>query len=175
MRMYRFAAATLAAMAMVATACGSGSSSSSPTTAAPTTTVAPTTTTLDAVAAKAAVTATWVAFFDGKNTDNAAKLKLLENGDKLADTFRRSAAKSAGLAAQTSVQVNSVEIVSTSDCNDALGESVTCAKVGYDLLLNGKPALQNQIGYAVFINGEWKVSQVTECALSHLGGVDCPA
>lgn len=155
-------------------ACGSSSKSAS-TTAAPATTVAATPTTQDPTAAKAAITANWTAFFNGASTDSAGKLALLENAAKIGDAYKQSLAKAGATATQTSTRVNGIELLTIDDCNTNLGESVPCAKVTYDLLLNGKAALSGQIGYAVFVQGQWKVSQVTECGLSHLGGVDCPA
>ena len=172
MKALRWFAVPLAALALVA--CGS-SSKKAATTTAPTTTVPATTTTQDPATAKAAISANWTTFFDGKNTDTAAKLALLENAAKIGDAYKQAEAKAGTAATQGSSKVNGVELLSIADCNTNLGESVPCAKVTYDLLVNGTPALSGQIGYAVYVDGQWKVSQVTDCALSHLGGVDCPA
>ena len=164
----------LASVVVVLAACGSSSKSSS-TTAAPTTTAPAPTTTQDPAAATAAITANWTKFFNGADPDSAGKLALLENSAKFGDAYKQSLAKAGATAAQTSTKVDGVQLLSTDDCNNALGESVPCAKVTYDLLVSGKAALSGQIGYAVYVSGVWEVSSVTACALSHLGGVDCPA
>lgn len=163
----------LTGVMLLLAACGSSSSSTKATT--PPTTAAPTTTTMDAATAKAQIEANWTKFFDGSNPDTNSKLAVLENAAKIGDAYKQAEAKAGASASQTSTKVNAIELLSVSDCNDNLGESVVCAKVTYDLLVGGKPALSNQIGYAVYDNGVWKVSAVTDCALSHLGGVDCPA
>jgi hypothetical protein len=102
-------------------------------------------------------------------------LALLENSAKIGDAYKQAEAKAGTAATQSSSKVSAVQLLSIDDCNTNLGESVPCAKVTYDLLVNGTPVLSGQIGYAVYVDGQWKVSQVTDCALSHLGGVDCPA
>lgn len=171
MKALRWFAVPFAVLALVG--CGS-SSKKAATTSAPTT-LPPTTTTQDPAAAKAAITANWTTFFDGKNPDTNAKLALLENSAKIGDAYKQAEAKAGTAASQSSSKVSGVELLSIADCNTNLGESVPCAKVTYDLLVNGTPALSGQIGYAVYVDGQWKVSQVTDCALSHLGGVECPA
>jgi hypothetical protein len=158
--------------------CGSSSSKSAATTAAPTTaapTTAGPTTTIDQVAAKAQITANWSKFFNGKDPDMTGKLALLENAAKIGDSYKQTVAKNAASEAETTTSVNGVAFLAPSDCNDALGESVPCAKVTYDLLIKGAPVLKAQIGYAVLLDGTWKVSQVTNCALSSLGGINCPS
>jgi hypothetical protein len=176
LQLWTVALVTVGAVAV--TGCGSSSSKSAATTAAPTTaapTTAGPTTTIDQVAAKTQITANWSKFFNGMDSDITGKLALLENAAKIGDSYKQTVAKNAASEGETSTSVSSVAFLATSDCNDALGENVPCAKVTYDLLLKGVAALKAQIGYAVFIDGTWKVSQVTECALGHLGGVDCPA
>jgi hypothetical protein len=163
-------------LAGLLTACGSTSKSSpnvtsAPSTAAPTSTVAPTTT-IDAVAAKAEITANWTKFFDASVTDINAKLAVMENAAKIGDVYKQLVQKSGG---GTSAKVTAVELETPSACNDALGETVLCAKVTFDLLVNGKPALPGYTGYAVLDGGVWKVSQVTNCTLISLGSGKCPA
>jgi hypothetical protein len=177
-RLQRWTVALVTVGTMAVTGCGSSSSKSAATTATPSTaapTTAGPTTTIDQAAATAQITANWTKFFDGKNTDFNSKLALLENATKIGDAYRQALAKGGATAGQTSTAVHGVAFLATTDCNDALGESVSCAKVTYDLLVNGTAALKAQIGYAVLVDGTWKVSQITDCALSHLGGVDCPA
>jgi hypothetical protein len=35
--------------------------------------------------------------------------------------------------------------------------------------------LAGQTGYAVYVNGQWRISENTFCALIALGGGQCPA
>jgi hypothetical protein len=44
----------------------------------------------------------------------------------------------------------------------------------WDLLSANGPLLTNQVGYAVLVDGQWKVARETECALLELGGATCP-
>ncbi len=160
--------------------CGSSGSKSPSRSVAPpaSTTTAPaatTTTTMDLAASTAAIQTNWTRFFDGSNKDLNAKLALLENADKIGPAYEQAEAKSGAVATQTTTKVDGVQLLGASDCNDALTETVPCAKVTYDLLVNGKPALAGQIGYAVYVGNTWKVSEVTDCALSALGGVTCPS
>lgn len=48
------------------------------------------------------------------------------------------------------------------------------AVVDYTLLFNGQPQFGRRTGAAVKIDGLWKVSRDTECALLALGGITCP-
>ena len=49
------------------------------------------------------------------------------------------------------------------------------ASVDYTLLFAGQPQFGVRTGTAVRIDGVWKVSRDTECALLALGAVACPA
>jgi hypothetical protein len=49
------------------------------------------------------------------------------------------------------------------------------ASVDYTLLFAGQPQFGVRTGTAVRIDGTWKVSRDTECALLSLGGITCPA
>jgi len=58
---------------------------------------------------------------------------------------------------------------------DVFVSSATAATVNYQVLLNGKVALPNAVGTAVFENGVWKVSDSTMCGLFGLmGGAKIP-
>jgi hypothetical protein len=59
-------------------------------------------------------------------------------------------------------------------------ESVTMidadhASVVYTILHGGQLAFPNRTGTAVRVNGEWKVSTDTVCAMLSLGGIACPS
>ncbi|HEX9466783.1 MAG TPA: hypothetical protein VGA11_00090 [Acidimicrobiia bacterium] len=44
----------------------------------------------------------------------------------------------------------------------------------WDLLSDGNPLLSNQIGFAVLVDGKWKVARETHCGLLAMGKVQCP-
>lgn len=90
-------------------------------------------------------------FFDAK-TPVAKRISLLQNGQQFASIIQQQAGK--GLAAETTARVDGVQ-----------QETSTTAKVVYDLLLAGVPALKAQSGAVVLQNGTWKVGTVTFCAL----------
>ena len=140
---------------LVIAACGGSSKKS----AATTTTTAPTTT-LTEQQNKDAITKAFVAFFDGTNTDLNAKLQLLDNPDKYKGVYNKFATDptTGPELAGTSVTVSNV-VLNTDGTAD----------VTYTLNLNGAPALMDQIGKAVQVNGVWKVSGTTFCDLAALG------
>jgi ABC-type Zn uptake system ZnuABC Zn-binding protein ZnuA len=153
--------ALVAALAVTLAACSSGSSSSS------------TNTTVNPAQAQAQITTTYTNFFNGGSTDNAAKLALLQNNGKYKAVFYKNYANPA--AATTAAKVDSVQVLSASDCKAASVPS-PCAKVSYDLVSrqNGSPLLAGQTGYAVYQNGKWLISENTFCALISLAGSQCP-
>jgi hypothetical protein len=147
------------AVCAVLAACSSSSSSSS---SAPATTAASSAPASSAPASSPAAAATqtptqktiaanWTAFFDPKEPA-ARRAALLEDGPQLAAAI--SAQAKSSTAAQTSAKVISVTVT-----------SATQAKVVYDILLSGTPALTNQAGTAVLQGGTWKVSAASFCAL----------
>jgi hypothetical protein len=152
-----------AAMAVVLAACGGGSSSSS------------TTTTQNPAQATALITQNWTLFFDGGNPNSNAKLAILQNNGKLGSTFQKNLAGQPA-AAMTAAKVTNVTVLPASQCQQAAVPS-PCAKVSYDLInrQNGSPLLAGQTGYAVYVNGQWRISENTFCALIALGGGQCPA
>jgi hypothetical protein len=167
MTRFRFLA-LLAIVVLVFAACGDDSDDDS---ASATTAAATTTTQLDEAAAKAEITATFEKFFNGADADTAGKIAILENGPKLQGTYEQASANGAAKGSTTKVQ--SVEILKPADCEQAGVES-PCALVVHDLLVNGTPALEGQKSYAVQVDGKWKVSQLSYCAFTGLGGVTCP-
>ncbi|MFI8964158.1 hypothetical protein ACIGO8_18815 [Streptomyces sp. NPDC053493] len=110
----------------------------------------------DPAAAKAEIARNWAAFFDPK-TPVAERVKLLENGEKMAPVLGAFAGDKN--AAQTAAKVKAVEFTS------AAGANVT-----YDLLVGGNPALPDAKGTSVLQNGTWKVSVQTLCGLVQLSG-----
>ncbi|NKY85941.1 hypothetical protein [Nocardia veterana] len=100
-------------------------------------------------------------FFDGSTSANE-KIALLENGAAFAEAIRAQA--DSPLAKSASAKVTSVASTGTDH-----------ADVTFDVLFNGKPALSGQQGGAVRIDGTWKVTASTFCALLTLEGAAPPA
>jgi hypothetical protein len=96
----------------------------------------------------------WEAFFNGK-TGAAQKISLLQNGQTFASVIDAQA--SSTLASGASAVVTAVVV-----------ESASTATVSYNVDLNGTPALSNQTGVAVYQDSEWKVGDVSFCALLKL-------
>lgn len=162
----RYLRQSLLACALFAALAACSSSSSSSSAAAPATTAAssapasspPAGTSASSPAAAATETATqkaiaanWTAFFDPKEPA-AKRIALLEDGQQLAPALSGLAKSST--AAETTAKVVSVTVA-----------SATQAKVTYDILLSGTPALTNQSGTAILQDGTWKVSVGSFCAL----------
>ncbi len=103
-----------------------------------------------------AVTTTYQRFFDGATTADQ-KIALLENGQAFAATIKAQADSS--MAKSTTATVSNVASSGTDH-----------ADVTYTILFNGKPALAGQSGTAVRIDGTWKVTAATFCALLTLEG-----
>ncbi|MFF9844364.1 hypothetical protein [Streptomyces sp. NPDC013740] len=110
----------------------------------------------DPVRAKAEITENWTAFFDPK-TPTTERIRLLENGEKMAPVLRAFAADK--IAAHASAAVKAVAFTSP-----------TGAEVTYDLLVGGNPALPDAKGTSVLQNDVWKVSVQTLCGLVQLSG-----
>jgi hypothetical protein len=141
---------------LVLGACGGSSSNSSNTTT--TTTTAPPTT-LSAAQTQDAIKKVFTDFFDGTNTNLDTKLQLLDDPNKFKTLYTKFATgpmTSAQLAG-TSVTVSDVKMTGPDS-----------ADVTFTLNLNGNPALPNQIGKAVLVNGQWKVAGSTFCDLAVL-------
>ena len=165
----RASRAVFAALALTLAGCGGSSAVGPGTTSAPGTTAstsgsATPTGSAAAAAAVAAVKTAWVTFFAG-TTSAATKISLLENGQQFTQVIDAQAGSA--LAKGTTAKV--IQVTQTSP---------STADVNYTILINGQPALQNQLGRAVLVNGEWKVGANSFCALLALEGTKvaaCPA
>jgi hypothetical protein len=104
----------------------------------------------------AQITSNWIAFFVG-STGAERKIQLLQDGQAFADTIHAQA--NSVMAKGTTVQVLSVSAL-------APGR----ARVQYTILLNGTPALKNQVGLSVLEGSVWKVADSSFCALLALEG-----
>ncbi|MFI8827947.1 hypothetical protein [Streptomyces sp. NPDC053431] len=114
----------------------------------------------DPAAAKAEITKNWTAFFDPK-TPTAERVKLLENGPKMAAVLAAFAGDKN--AAMSSAEVKGIAFTSPTNAN-----------VTYDLLVGGNPALPDAKGTSVLQNDTWKVSEKTLCSLVQLSGATVP-
>ena len=145
-------AAGIAACSSSGNSSGSGASSSpssapSSSASAPATSASP----VSSSGATAAITADWEAFFSPK-TPVAKRVSLLQDGQTFATVIRSQAGS--GLASSATAKVTKVTVVSPSQ-----------AKVTYNILLGGQPALSNQSGVAVKQAGTWKVGVASFCGL----------
>ncbi|WP_063039252.1 hypothetical protein [Nocardia pseudovaccinii] len=155
--------ATAGAMAVVS-ATVIGCSSSNDDSASTTTTATSAAAAVQSTAAQAdsndpavkEITDAFVAFFDGK-TPADTKAGLVENGSTFAPTLAAQA--SSPMAAGSTATVSSVKL------DDSAHASVT-----YTVLINGNPALPNQAGKAISVDGKWKVAAATYCGLLKLQG-----
>ena len=131
----------------------SSSPSSAPSSSAPATSSAPVTSAspVSSSGATAAITTNWEAFFSPK-TPVAKRVSLLQDGQTFASVIRSQAGS--GLASSATAKVTKVTVVSPSQ-----------AKVTYNILLGGQPALSNQSGVAVKQAGTWKVGVASFCGL----------
>lgn len=102
------------------------------------------------------ITDAFVAFFDGK-TPADTKAGLVENGSTFAPTLAAQA--SSPMAAGSTATVSNVKL-----------DDSTHASVTYTVLINGSPALPNQAGKAISVDGKWKVAAATYCGLLKLQG-----
>lgn len=147
------AAALVLAALLAVTGCASQDESpprSATATAGTSVTVGPTTGDSDAV------TRAFVTFFSGGSTA-AEKIAVLQHGTDFTATIEAQAGSP--MAQGTTAQVTNVDL-------DAPGH----ASVTYTVLMDGQPALTDQLGEAVLVGDTWKVGQATFCALLTLEG-----
>ncbi|MGA3150330.1 MAG: hypothetical protein ABSD10_01760 [Candidatus Saccharimonadales bacterium] len=113
-------------------------------------------------AAKSQIQTNWVAFFNG-STSAQGKINLLQNGQQFAQVIQAQAQSATAKA--TTATVSSVSLNGSS------------ATVQYTIDINKQPALSNQKGQAVKVNGAWKVGDAAFCGLLQLSGSvppNCP-
>jgi hypothetical protein len=158
-------AATQPTSSTTSTASTPGAATTQPSTAA--TTAAP-----SSADDTTAITAAFTKFFDGLDPNVDAKIALLEHGDVLGSMIT-DAAQNPQFQQLTTV-VNSVTVLSDADCA-AAAEVAPCAAVGHDMFIGGLPAMVGLKSHAVKVNGVWKVSATSWCAIVTLGGATCPA
>jgi ABC-type glycerol-3-phosphate transport system substrate-binding protein len=123
-----------------------------------TTTEATTTTTIDEEAAKAEITTAWEGLLDGTKTLDE-RVAYLEDGEELK-----------ALAEQQFQILGEQASASSGKVKDIVFEDDGTATVTYDILLNDVPALEDSVGTAVQVDGEWKFSKLTMCDLLALAG-----
>ena len=99
-------------------------------------------------------------FFDGTNPDLNAKLKFLDDPAKYQNVYMKFANDPTTGPELKGASATVSKVVPNSDGT---------ADVTYTVNLNGVPALKDQIGKAVLVNGQWKVAGATFCDLAALG------
>ncbi|MET9491256.1 hypothetical protein [Nocardia sp. NPDC006630] len=102
------------------------------------------------------ITDAFVNFFDAR-TPAETKVGLLENGSALSPAIVQQSGSS--MASGSAATVSSVSL-----------DDATHASVVYTILMNGAPALPNQSGKAISIDGHWKVAVATYCSLLKMQG-----
>lgn len=112
-------------------------------------------------ATKAAVTKAYQAFFAYQSTA-AQSRNALQDGDLFKAVLDQQGTQS--YAQKSAATVQSVKLISPNT-----------AKVIFSVLVAGQPLLPDADGYAVRINGEWKVAAATFCSLLTLQGDKAPA
>ena len=123
-----------------------------------TTTTEATTTTIDEEAAKAEITEAWEGLLNGENTLDQ-RVAYLEDGEELKE-----------LAEQQFSILGEQASASSGKVTEIVFEDDGTATVTYDILLNDVPALEDSVGTAVQVDGEWKFSKLTMCDLLSLAG-----
>ncbi len=110
------------------------------------------------------ITDAYVVFFNGK-TPPAERAALIEDTAGFTPVLQ-------GLAQDPQAQATTVTVHTVSAASAA-----DQADVQYDLLLNGSPVMPDQAGQAVKVDGTWRVSAATFCALMAVqgGGAQVPA
>jgi hypothetical protein len=144
----------MAAIALVSAGCGSSSSSQGAKSSQGG--VQGTTARVRVAAEKSEIVRNWTAFFAG-STPASEKVKLLQNGQRFSALIQAQAQNP--LAKQTRAKVLRVVLLGP-----------TRATVVYSIWVAGKPALTQQRGVAVRVNGVWKVGDASFCQLLALQG-----
>ena len=127
------------------------SSSAAPSSSAPVSTSTSAAATSGNSAAEKTIAANWVAFFNAK-TPTSKRIALLQDGSAFATIIKSQAGS--GLAGSASAKVTKVTVTTP-----------TQAKVTYDILVGGQPALSGKTGVAVKQGGTWKVGVASFCGL----------
>jgi hypothetical protein len=156
MNAYRSLPKIFAACALAAGIAACSSSPSKPSSSSPPSSSTPASSPSSPATTGAAATITknWVTFFNGK-TPVATRVSLLQDGSQ----FPHASLAPSSLSSGASAKVLSVTGITSSS-----------ATVKYDILLDGTPALKNQVGTAVLQAGTWKVGVSNFCSLLKLEG-----
>jgi hypothetical protein len=157
MNAYRSLAKIFAACALAAgiAACSSGGSGNNSSSTPPSSSSPATSSSAPAGSGTAAtITKNWETFFNGK-TPVSTRVSLLQDGSQ----FPTASLAPSSLSSGASAKVLSVT-----------GIGAASATVKYTILLDGTPALKNQVGTAVLQDGTWKVGIANFCNLLKLEG-----
>ncbi len=164
-----------AVVVLFVSACGDDDDEAEPTATTAAEEVTTTEAEIDEAAAKAEITTTFETFFDGRNKDYAAKVAILEEGDKLQKILSTPNPETADIAAKSGTKVQSIEFLDETAC-DMAGVSHPCALVVHDLIdvTTNATLLPGQKSYSVHLDGKWKLAKITFCGLLSLGGQNPP-
>ncbi len=116
----------------------------------------------DPDAARAAIDETFHQAFDA-DVPEEERYAAVEDGPGIREAGHEAASKFPEAAASISVEVHTVQF-----------RSPTRAAVRFELLYRGAALLGQQDGEAVLVDGRWKVSRDTRCAIIRQAGVVCP-
>ncbi len=106
------------------------------------------------------ITTSYLRFFD-PTVAESERLQLIQGGAAFSQAISQQ--QQSEFAKAVSVQVTKVTV----------GSAIK-ARVIFTLVLDGKPTLPNQTGYAVRENGKWKVAGTTFCGLLAAQGTPPP-
>jgi hypothetical protein len=153
----------LAVCALVVTACGSGGSSNNNSNGSSGTPKAGQSTGQSSSSGnpKAEIKSNWQSFFRHSNPTEKS-LAVLQHGQQFKDVVLKQ--KKSTLAKTAAAKVTKIKLVSPKK-----------AKVTYTISTGGTPVLPHQKGVALKINGTWKISAASFCALLHLESVKAKA
>lgn len=114
------------------------------------------------MAAKDQIQANWIKFFNGL-TSAQDKINLLQNGQQFSQVIQAQAQSATAKA--TTATVSNVSV------------NGNTATVTYTIYISKQPALSDQKGQAVQVNGDWEVGDAAFCGLLQLSGSvppNCP-
>jgi hypothetical protein len=160
-RRRRMLVASLAGVALVATAIGVASATRESEPSVSVVSPPPTVATRD-VSAENSIRDAFLHWINAKPKD--AVDQYVEDYASIAEAHRQGIAQhSEEELAKYSGRVESIEIIDS-----------THANVRYTILFDGNPQYANQAGEAIKVDGAWKVSRDTVCDLLIYGGIACP-
>ncbi|MEI7547567.1 MAG: hypothetical protein WCK21_05860 [Actinomycetota bacterium] len=124
----------------------------------------------DGTTSIATIRTAFTTFFTGGGSVDA-KVAVLQDGERYRPMLTDAAANAQFRS--LTIDIRDIRLATAAECG-GYGELATCAVVTYDLLVGGAPMLAAHQGYAVRVDGTWKVASSAWCAVVKLGGETCP-